>query len=401
MSAADQLLQVYTLGGVNPPGAPSLTGDLSQMEKAIVARILQSTSPGLTGNAAGSLGQQVQFIVDQIQAATSSQPLTGLGLGKVFPYTNGSTTDLTINGADQTVAPVNGVLRYRTITFLTAHALRITRSRCILMVDTIVWNAAGVIACEASGAPGLGADPAEAFPRGGRAASGSGEAIGGYGGGFLIVLAGTVNGSTAGTIRASGTAGNRNTTAGAAIFGVGGEGALSSRMHVLQQGPSTQINLPENWGGEASAAGGSPPCGPANLLLGNGGDAAAGAQVGGVGGGSGLGNASLTYAGGGSGVGGGGSVNSAGGSIAGGTGLEPPDVITMIELWRMATRGGGGGGAGVNTTGANNAAGGGGGGFVGLIVDTETQVSTLTASGGAAVGSGAAGGAGATLRQVV
>lgn len=72
MSAADQLLKAYTLDGIAPPGAASLTGDLSQMQKAVVARILQSTSPGLTGNDAGSLGEQIQRLVDLYAKSVSS-----------------------------------------------------------------------------------------------------------------------------------------------------------------------------------------------------------------------------------------------------------------------------------------------------------------------------------------
>lgn len=59
-------LRKYLLGGVNPTGSASLVGDVGQMQKALVARILQSTSPGLTRNLAGSLGEQQQALIDYL-----------------------------------------------------------------------------------------------------------------------------------------------------------------------------------------------------------------------------------------------------------------------------------------------------------------------------------------------
>ena len=370
-----------TLGGIAPDGSASASGDISQMVKYLVAN-----------GAGASIGLDA--------------------FGATFPFTNGSTTDLTINGANQTVAPTNGVLRYRTLTFSTPHTLRITQTPCVLMVDTLVWNAAGVIACEASGAPSAGADPAEGFPRGGRAVATNAEAIGGYGGGFLIVLADTVNGSTTGTIRANGTAGTRNTTNGSGTQCIGGEGALDA-IYTLRStyGPTLTGIGPGDWVGNATAWGtgsaAAPPLVPAAMVLAPGGDSPAGTGNRGVAGGhGGAPTAGGTAAGGGSGAGGGGGANSNGSAAeAVPSRLVEPSLEHLLALYRMGCRGGGAGGAAVSTVGTRNGGGGGGGGCVVLVVDTETQVSTLTASGGSAAAdatpSAVAGGSGVTLRQVI
>lgn len=333
-------------------------------------------------------------------------------LGKFFPFTNGSTIDLEINGANQTVTPVNGVLHYRTITFTTAHMLRITKCRCILMVDRLIWNAAGTIACEASGPAALGADPAEDFVRGGRIISGTAEAIGGYGGGFLIVLAGTVTGSTVGTIRANGTAGNRNTNANSGGC-VGGEGAMSPAMSFPNLGPTSAIKAGQWFGGtglwtiDGTNQPISPPNLPAAMVLSPGGYPISGyttlAGAGGGGGGYDT-TGGVFRAGGGSGFGGGGAALWQAIATTTPTALNPsPDLLTILELWRQHCRGGGGGGAVVYSTTAFNGAGGGGAGCVVLIVDDEQQVSILQANGGAASASAGSnpGSAGATLRQII
>lgn len=417
-------LDYYLLRGGVPPSAASLTGDLSAMEKALVARILQSTSPGLTRNKAGSMGEQLQYLIDIIDntvapgdTSLSSGSIAAMikylianpgggsafselgSLGKSFPYTNGSTTDLTINGADQTVAPTNGVLRYRTITFTTAHVLRITASPCILMVDTIVWNAAGRISCEASGAPALGANPTESFPRGGRIID-TADVIGGYGGGFLVVLAGTINGSTTGTIRANGTDGNRNTSNAGAVDSRAGEGGLSASYSPVQVPTGTMAG--EMWASRLNASGvqvGPPPGSGAHLFLPTGDISASGQNDGGSGGGAGV-KTAVSSAGGGSGTGAGGGCGGGGGTTP--AALVSANLVHVLDLIRLACRGGGAGACVAHTTGTNNCAGGGGGGLVCLVVDVETQVSTLTAAGGNGVGTnGHNGGAGITLRQVI
>lgn len=59
-------IKKYAFGGSAPPGSASLAGDLGQMQKALIARLLQSTSPGSTRNKAGSLAEQVQYLIDVI-----------------------------------------------------------------------------------------------------------------------------------------------------------------------------------------------------------------------------------------------------------------------------------------------------------------------------------------------
>lgn len=71
MSAFDLISWLKTFGGQAESRAGSLTGDLSQRDKATIARILQSTSPGLGAVAAGSLGEQIQWLVSNVLTAST------------------------------------------------------------------------------------------------------------------------------------------------------------------------------------------------------------------------------------------------------------------------------------------------------------------------------------------
>lgn len=318
-------------------------------------------------------------------------------LGLLWAWRLPSSGDVTL-AADGTFTPANGVTRLGTLT-LAGFTYRSTKCRGLLVCDALAAGG-GVISFEASGAPALGADPAEDYPRGGRALNGSGEAIGGYGGGFGLVIARSITGAAM-TVRARGTAGNRNTTAAGALVAAPGEGALSALYALAGYGP-TVSGTNSRWAGGIAAD--MAPVLPGAMALAAGGMHTTGLTGGNVSGGAGGGNgvaASTSLVGGGSGVGGGGGANAGGSPAAVGAGLVPLDWATVVELWRAGCRGGGGGAAHVNTVGASNAGAGGGAGFAGVICDAEANPTVLVVTGGATAGTnGAAGGAGASIKAV-
>lgn len=74
--AGDELddLYNYTLGGTNPAGSASASGDISQLIKWLVATITGTTDiSGITADAAGSIVERIKYITDN----------TGIGLKKV------------------------------------------------------------------------------------------------------------------------------------------------------------------------------------------------------------------------------------------------------------------------------------------------------------------------------
>jgi hypothetical protein len=86
--AGDELddLYNYTLGGTNPAGSASNTGDLSQLIKWLVAAITGTTDiSGITADAAGSIVERIKYITDN----------TGIGLKKV----SGAAAGLPATGA--------------------------------------------------------------------------------------------------------------------------------------------------------------------------------------------------------------------------------------------------------------------------------------------------------------
>jgi hypothetical protein len=75
ISAFDILNWGKLIGGATEGRTSSLTGDVSQRLKALIERTLQTTSPGLTGAKAGSLGQQVQYLMDNPPAGNKDGDL--------------------------------------------------------------------------------------------------------------------------------------------------------------------------------------------------------------------------------------------------------------------------------------------------------------------------------------
>lgn len=281
----------------------------------------------------------------------------------IFPHNGDPATDVTIS------SPTTwGVADYPGRVVLLNRldvddVLTLAGSPWFIFVDTLDMGASGEIRCDGPDGD-TGAEASSIYTRGAYVLS-TGAAAGGCGGGMLLICAGNITGTASRPISANGGDGARNTTNAVSNVGRGGEGAFDE---LTSQTTSTST--------------------PGTLdfytnLLGAG---AGSTTVAGMGGGSGGVTSSGTIAGGGSGIGGGAAAGSAGATTSGSTARNIPSVLHIAELALLGCRGGGGGGAVVSSTGTNNAAGGGGGGAVVLWYQTSSAMPTLSATGGASVG---------------
>ena len=279
----------------------------------------------------------------------------------IFPHNGNTSTDVTIS-TPTTWAHADYPGRIVTLDRLDVDdVLTLSGSPWFIFVSTLDMGASGEIRCDGPDGDTGGA-AASIYTRGGFASS-TGIAAGGCGGGMVFICAETVTGTASRPISADGGDGARNTTNASADVGMGGEGAFGRIS--TQTATSYSREALEFYN-----------------LLGDG----SGSSVGGYGGGSGGVSTSGTMAGGGSGIGGGAAAGSAGATTSGSAARNIPSVVQLVELAIKGCRGGGGGGAVASTTGTNNAAGGGGGGAVVLWYRTSSAAPTLSASGGASVG---------------